>query len=225
MTFSVVAKCSETGMFGVAISSSSPAVAARCAYARAGVGAVTSQNVTDPRLGNKTLDLMQQGATSQQAVSILQANAEHMNYRQVLAVDNSGDAAIHSGNNSLGIFAQATADNVASAGNLLANDQIPSVMVDNFLSSTGHLADRLLQALNAGLNAGGEAGPVHSAGMLLVDNVDWPVVDLRCDWNADACPIQQLTETWQVYKPQVGDYVSRALNPTAAPSYGVPGDE
>ncbi|MEY5037786.1 MAG: hypothetical protein RL472_892, partial [Pseudomonadota bacterium] len=51
MTFSLVARCAETGMFGVAISSSSPAVAARCAYARAGVGAVASQNITDPRLG------------------------------------------------------------------------------------------------------------------------------------------------------------------------------
>ena len=51
MTFSLVARCAETGMFGVAISSSSPAVAARCAYARAGVGAVASQNVTDPTPG------------------------------------------------------------------------------------------------------------------------------------------------------------------------------
>ncbi|PKP74850.1 MAG: DUF1028 domain-containing protein, partial [Alphaproteobacteria bacterium HGW-Alphaproteobacteria-6] len=58
MTFSLVARCAETGMFGVAISSSSPAVAARCAHARAGVGAVASQNVTDPRLGPRILDLM-----------------------------------------------------------------------------------------------------------------------------------------------------------------------
>ena len=58
MTFSIVARCADTGMFGVAVSSSSPAVAARCAYARAGVGAVASQNVTDPRLGPQGLDLM-----------------------------------------------------------------------------------------------------------------------------------------------------------------------
>jgi uncharacterized Ntn-hydrolase superfamily protein len=59
MTFSLVARCRETGMFGVAVTSSSPAVAARCAYARAGVGAVASQNVTDPSLGPLALDLMQ----------------------------------------------------------------------------------------------------------------------------------------------------------------------
>lgn len=63
MTFSLVARCAETGMFGVAISSSSPAVAARCSFARAGVGAVASQNVTDPSLGPLALDLMEQGLT------------------------------------------------------------------------------------------------------------------------------------------------------------------
>ena len=57
MTFSLVAKCEKTNMFGVAIASSSPAVAARCSYTRAGVGAVSSQNVTDPSLGPLTLDL------------------------------------------------------------------------------------------------------------------------------------------------------------------------
>ena len=61
MTFSLVARCAETGMFGMAVASSSPAVAARCAYARARVGAVASQNVTDPSLGPKMLDLMERG--------------------------------------------------------------------------------------------------------------------------------------------------------------------
>ena len=58
MTFSLVARCEDTGMFGVAVSSSSPAVAARCAYARAGVGGVASQNITDPTLGPRALDMM-----------------------------------------------------------------------------------------------------------------------------------------------------------------------
>ncbi|MGA1275753.1 MAG: DUF1028 domain-containing protein, partial [Gemmobacter sp.] len=58
MTFSLVARCAETGRFGMVVSSSSPAVAARCAHARAGVGAAASQNVTDPTLGPRLLDLM-----------------------------------------------------------------------------------------------------------------------------------------------------------------------
>ena len=83
MTFSLVARCRETGRFGVAISSSSPAVAARCAYTRAGVGAVASQNVTDPRLGPRTLDLMAQGLSAQQAVETVTAEAPHIAYRQI----------------------------------------------------------------------------------------------------------------------------------------------
>ena len=223
MTFSLVARCPETGMFGVAISSSSPAVAARCSYARAGVGAVASQNVTDPRLGPLALDLMARGMTAPEAVTELRRRGSFMEYRQVLAVDRAGRTAIHSGPRSLGIWAQADGENVASGGNLLANDGVPQAIVDGFQGSAGDLGDRLIAALRAGLAAGGEAGPVHSAGLLLVDRVAWPVADLRCDWSEE-CPIAALATVWAVYKPQREAYIQRALDPREAPSYGVPGD-
>ncbi len=210
-------------MFGVAISSSSPAVAARCSYVRAGVGAVASQNVTDPTLGPLALDLMERGRDAAAAIGEVQKRGAHMTYRQVLAVDAAGQTAIHSGANSLGIWTQAQAADVASGGNLLANDTVPQAMIDAFLSSSGHLGDRLIGAMQAGLAAGGEAGPVHSAGMMLVDTVSWPVADLRCDWTEE-CPITAISTAWQIYKPQLDAYVQRALDPTKAPSYGVPGD-
>ena len=224
MTFSLVARCAETGMFGVAISSSSPAVAARCAYARAGVGAVASQNVTDPTLGPLALDLMQGGMSAGEAIAGVKDLGKHIEYRQVLAVDKQGATAIHSGPNSLGIWTQAQGQDVASGGNLLANDSVPQAIVDGFQSSTGHLGDRLIAAMRAGLAAGGEAGPVHSAGMMLVDKVAWPVADLRCDWTED-CPIEAVATAWDIYKPQLDAYVQRALDPREAPSYGVPGDD
>lgn len=224
MTFSLVARCAETGMFGIAISSSSPAVAARCSFARAGVGAVASQNVTDPSLGPLTLDHMAQGLSAAQAVAAVVKQGKFVEYRQVLAVDNAGTTAIHSGPNSLGIWTQASAENVASGGNLLANDTIPQAVVDGFLSATGHLGDRLIAAMRAGLAAGGEAGPVHSAGMKIVDKVSWPVADLRCDWSEE-CPIENIATAWDVYKPQLDAYIQRALDPREAPSYGVPGNE
>ncbi len=224
MTFSLVARCDRTGMFGVAISSSSPAVAARCSYARAGVGAVASQNVTDPTLGPLTLDLMESGLSAAEAIAEVRKRGSFIDYRQVLAVDTAGQTAIHSGPNSLGIWTEAQGPNVASGGNLLANDAVPQSIVDGFLSATGHLGDRLIAALRAGLAAGGEAGPVHSAGMKIVDRVSWPVADLRCDWTED-CPIEAVATAWQVYKPQLDAYIQRALDPRAAPSYGVPGDE
>lgn len=224
MTFSLVARCAETGMFGVAISSSSPAVAARCSHARAGVGAVASQNVTDPTLGPLALDLMESGLSAQDAVAQVRAQGRHIDFRQVLVVDSQGHTAIHSGSKSLGIWTQAQARNVASGGNLLDNDRVPQAMVEAFAAQKGHLGDRLIGALRAGLAAGGEAGPVHSAGMMLVDKVAWPVADLRCDWT-DACPIAAVAAAWEVYKPQLDAYVQRALDPTGAPSYGVPGDD
>jgi uncharacterized Ntn-hydrolase superfamily protein len=185
MTFSLVARCAETGMFGVAISSSSPAVAARCSYARAGVGAVASQNITDPALGPFALDLIQAGATAAEAIARIKAESAFIDYRQVLVIDAAGGTAIHSGPNALGIWAEAQGRDVASGGNLLANSGVPQAIVAGFESSSGHLGDRLIAAMRAGVAAGGEAGPVHSAGLRLVDKVSWPVADLRCDWTED----------------------------------------
>lgn len=224
MTFSVVARCAQTGMFGMAISSSSPAVAARCAYARAGIGAVATQNVTDPTLGPQTLDLMQEGMSAPDAIEQVRQHGSFIEYRQVLAVDKSGATAIHSGPKSLGIWTQAQGADVASGGNLLANESVPQAVVDAFLSTSGHLGDRLIHAMRAGLTAGGEAGPLHSAGLLLVDEVAWPIADLRCDWTED-CPIENIAAAWDIYKPQMDAYVQRAIDPREAPSYGVPGDE
>ena len=224
MTFSLVARCAKTGMFGIAISSSSPAVAARCSFARAKVGAVASQNVTDPTLGPLTLDLMQNGLSAEQAIQNIQSIGKFIEYRQVLAIDKTGMTSIHSGPNSLGIWTQAEGKNVAAGGNLLSNESIPQSIVDAFMSSEGHIGDRLIAAMRSGLKAGGEAGPVHSAGMKIVDKMTWPIADLRCDWSTN-CPIEEVATAWDVYKPQLDAYVQRAIDPREAPSYGVPGDD
>lgn len=224
MTFSIVARCAETGMFGVAVASSSPAVAARCAHARAATGAVASQNVTDPSLGARALDLLALGADAEQAIAVLRGSAPHMAYRQLLVVDARGGSATHSGPSALGIWAEARVENVACGGNLLASAEVPTVMAETFRTSTGELGDRLMLVMRAALRAGGEAGPVHSAGLKLVRDVSWPVADLRVDWS-ESCPIEELASLWTLYKPQLEAYVTRARDPAAAPSYGVPGDD
>jgi len=208
----------------LAISSSSPAVAARCAFARAGVGAVASQNITDPSLGPLILDRMEAGSTATDAVTDVKRQGKFLEYRQVLAVDKYGNTAIHSGPNSLGIWTHTQGSAVASGGNLLANDGVCHAIVDDFEATTGHIGDRLISAMRAGLVAGGEAGPVHSAGLLIVDKLSWPAAELRCDWTED-CPIDHIAVAWDVYKPQLEAYIQRALDPREAPSYGVPGDE
>lgn len=227
MTFSIVARCRNSGMFGVAVTSSSPAVAARCAFAEAGVGAVATQNITDPSLGKRGLGLLRAEADALETIDTLLASTDHMDYRQVLVIDRSGDAAIHSGKHTLGVWGEAVTKNAAAAGNLLADKSVPRTMIHAFEESEAsslHLADRLLDVLKSGLAAGGEAGPIHSAGIKIVDRVSWPIVDLRIDWT-EGCPITELESLWKLYEPQMDDYVTRALDPSSAPSYGVPGDE
>lgn len=223
MTFSIAARCEKTGMFGLAVSSSSPAVAARCAYARAGVGAVASQNITDPTLGPKALDLMAEGLSAPEAVAKLVAAVPFIQYRQITAIDSEGRTGHFSGEGTLGVHAVAEGRNVVCAGNLLANTDVPQAMVAAFERSEGLLGDRLIAVMKAALAAGGEEGPVHSAGMYLVRDVAWPVADLRIDWQ-DEDPITALSHLWELYKPQLDAYVTRALDPRDAPSYGVPGD-
>lgn len=225
MTFSLVARCPDTGRFGMVVSSSSPAVAARCAHVRAGVGVVASQNVTDPALGPLMLDRMAAGLAAPAALAEVLAGRAHADYRQLLAVDREGRVAIHSGRQVLGVWAEAQGAGCASGGNLLGDAGVPAAMVAAFAAARGPFGDRLIAALRAGRDAGGEAGPVHSAGLKIADRLDWPWADLRCDWLDDGCPIEAVARAWDVYAPQAGAYVTRATDPTAAPTYGVPGNE
>jgi len=224
MTFSLVGRCARTGMLGLVVSSSSPAVAARCAWARAGVGAVATQNVTDPALGPRVLDLLARGRPAAGALDELMSGAPHAEYRQLAVVDAAGRTASFSGARTLGRHSTSTGRDCLAAGNLLADRKVTAAMTAAFgRRPQDQLAGRLLDGLRAGAAAGGEEGPVRSAGLLVVDEVSWPVTDLRVDWHDD--PVTELARLWAVWQPQEPAYVQRALDPTAAPSYGVPGDE
>ncbi len=222
MTFSIAARCARTGRFVVAVASSSPAVAARCAYARSGVGAATTQNITDPRLGPQALDLMALGASAREACAAVQRTAPFLDYRQFMMIDRSGQTAHFSGSRVLGVHAAAEGRDVVSAGNLLANPDVPAAIVAGFETSDADLGQRVVDAMLAGLAAGGEAGPIRSCGLVMVDAVAWNVADLRVDWH-DA-PLEELARLWSVWQPQLDAYVTRALDPRSAPSYGVAGD-
>lgn len=211
-------------MFGVAVSSSSPAVAARCAHARADVGVVSTQNITDPRLGPSGLGHLAQGASAEQTIAALRTEAgTTADYRQLSCVDKEGRSSAFTGSKALGVNGHHLGKNAAAAGNLLSNAGLPRAMVDRFSElSDLHLGERLLATLERALELGGEAGPVRSAGLLVVDKVAWPLVDLRVDWHDQ--PIAELRSLWTVWQPQMTDYITRGLDPTKAPSYGVPGD-
>lgn len=223
MTFSLVAR-DDSGALGSVVCSSSPAVAARCVHLADGVGAVNSQNVTDPRLGPALLERLRAGLDARQALGEVVASTPHVEFRQLLVVDSAGRAAAHSGPRALGVFADAVGDAAAAGGNMLASAEVPQRMVDAFSDSSGDLELRLLAAARAAVTAGGEAGPVHSAGLSVVRCTGWRVTDLRVDWT-EADPVEELAALLERWLPQRDDYVTRGLDPTSAPSYGVPGDE
>ncbi len=226
MTFSIVARDCLTNRVGVAITTSSIAVGSRCPWVRAGVGAVATQNITDPLLGSRILDLIEAGMPAKRALEKITTNEPNIQYRQLTVIDLSGNTCHFTGEHILGTHAVAARDNCIAAGNLLANTSVPQAMVEHFTSDDKqhHLALRLIESLKAGIAAGGEEGSVHSAAVVVAHEHLWPEVDLRVDWDDDD-PIEALGRLWQAYQPQSQDYITRAIAPKMAPSYGVPGDE
>jgi uncharacterized Ntn-hydrolase superfamily protein len=224
MTFSIVGRCAETGQLGIAISSSSIAVGARCPWLLPGVGAVSTQNITLPALGPQVLAQMEQGLSPSEALDKALTRNGYSQFRQLTAIDHQGQTAHFSGSETLGTHHALSGEQCVAAGNMLAQRAVIEAMIQAFENSGGQLADRLLAAMQAGVAGGGEAGPVHSAALVVVGELTWPIIDLRVDW-ADEDPIGALEKLWLAYRPQMQDYITRALDPTKAPSYGVPGNE
>lgn len=223
MTFSILA-VDGTGAIGSAICSSSPAVAARCVNLADNIGGAHSQNITDPRIGVRLLDGLRDARPVDEVMQWVVKSTDDIEYRQLLAIDADGGSAVFSGRHVLGVHGEAQSGHAVAAGNMLASLDLPRVMVDAFEESGGELETRLLAALEAAIAAGGEEGPVQSAGLAVVRDVGWRVTDLRVDW-ADE-PVRRLGEILTgVWLPQRDDYVVRGLNPASAPTYGVPGDE
>ena len=217
MTFSLAARCRETGMSGAIVASSSVCVAARCAFADSR-GAALSQNVTDPALGPKLLAAAESESGAKAAVEKVSAAAPFSEWRQLGLADRDGETAFFNGAKTLGVYAAATGDGCVALGNLLSSGEVPAAMVGAFARASGCLAERLLAALEAGENAGGERGEIRSAGMLAhADGDAWPAVNLRVDWSEN--PPADLRRLWEIYRPQMGDYLLRARDPDSAPPF------
>ncbi len=224
MTFSLTGVCARTGMAGVAITTSSICVGSRCPHARAGLGAVATQNVTDPTLAERVFERLAAGDTAADAVAAVMDGRANADYRQLAVVDLAGGIGHFTGANILGTNAVVEGDHCVAAGNLLSSVDVPAAMVAGFEADPdAHLAERLLQGLEAGIAAGGEEGPVHSAALVVHHEQPFALVDLRCDWDDDD-PVVVLRRLWTDYQPQMQAYLDRAVDPDAAPSYGVAGD-
>lgn len=222
MTFSIAATDGK-GRYGIAVCSSSPAVAARCTHLQDAVGAVSSQNITDPRLGPLLLESLREGNNAEAALQLITASTTDIDYRQLVVLDAEGRGAYFNGTHVLGLHDGSVGQSCVAAGNMLATTAIPGVLCTAFEASNGDLEDRLLAALNAAVAAGGEAGPVHSAGLAVTSGYGWRDTDLRVDWSDD--PVGDLEGLLSIWMPQRQDYINRGLRPASSVGYGVPGDQ
>lgn len=215
MTFSLVARCARTGMLGAAVTTSSIAVGSRCPYARAAVGAVLTQNRTDPRLGPLALDLLVRGFRAEEAMQAIVAATPHRHWRQLAIIDAVGRTATYSGDSVGGEKGEAQGRDCASIANIVRSAEIPRVMVANFESSPDlSLARRLIDALAAGEAAGGEIAPITSAALVIAHKEAFAYVDLRVDDHRR--PITELARLWSLYELEADPYVVRAIDPERA---------
>ena len=216
MTFSVVGMCRQTGMFGAAVTTSSIGVGSRCPFAQAGVGAVLTQHRTDPRLGPRGLELLAAGQSASQVMAALVQDNPTIGWRQLAIIDTQGETAYYHGDRISSIHAAAQGNAVCAIGNILRSEDVPQAMVEAFSQEPeAHLAERLLRALEAGLEAGGELKQVKSAALLVVHEQPFPLVDLRVE--LDPQPLVELRFLWELYRSQLELYVRRAIDPDSVP--------
>lgn len=215
MTFSLIGRCARTGMFGAAVSTSNLAVGSRVPFCEPGFGAVLTQHRTDPRLGPRGLALLRSGCSAEETIAALVASTPHHAWRQLAVIDRAGRTAVFHGANVKPTSGAGHAQDCIAIGNILANDRVPQAMADAFAADPSlHLAERLLRGLEAGLDAGGEHGPVFSASLLVVEREVFPLVDLRID--SGEAPIARLRDLWEAYRPLMEEFVVRAVTPDSA---------
>jgi uncharacterized Ntn-hydrolase superfamily protein len=216
MTYSLIGRCERTGQFGCAVATSSLAVGSRVPWALPGVGAVLTQHRTDPRLGPRGLELLRQGCSAQETLDALVASTPHHAWRQIAVMDREGRTAQFDGAKVKPEKNAVHAPGCIAMGNILANTEVPVAMAAAFTAAAGEpLAERLVRAMEAGEAAGGEGKPVISSVLLVVEREVFPLVDLRVDLAPEA--ISALRALWDAYRPSVELFVTRAVDPDAAP--------
>lgn len=212
-TFSIMGRCARTGMLGIGIATHAYAVGARCPYARAGVGAVSTQATTDPRLGRLALNLLELGYSAPRTLAEIMASDPHFAHRQVGIVDRDGNSAAETGSANKAFAGHITRRNVVAMGNYLIGPPTIEAMIATFESTAAlELDERLLRAIEAGRDAGGQHGGQRSAALLVVDREVYPLVDLRVDAHEE--PIGELRRVFRLFEPLKNYFTVRVPDPT-----------
>ncbi|MGO4853586.1 DUF1028 domain-containing protein [Phaeovulum sp. W22_SRMD_FR3] len=212
MTFSILARDPDTGMFGMAMGSSGVAAGNRCPWVQAGVGGIATQHRTDTRAGPLGIDLLAKGCSAAETVRILAESNDFPGERQFAAVDRLGRVAFYSGPEITNINGGYVGEQCVATGNFIAQEGVPRAMVEAYEAARGQgFAERLLAAVDAGLAAGGETKEIGAASLTIADKETWPLVDLRVDWQDK--PLTELRRLWDFYKPFQQVFVDQVIHP------------
>jgi len=203
-TFSIVARDAETGEMGVAVQSHWFSVGSIVAWGEAGVGVVATQSFVNPSFGQRGLELLKKGMTAQEAVDQLISSDEGRDFRQLAIVDSKGNSAGYTGSKCIAGAGHIVGNNYSVQANMMLNDRVWGAMSRAFERSEGPLAERLITALEAAQNAGGDIRGQQSACLLVVrgdatGNL-WEdrLIDLRVEDNPN--PVDEIKRLLKVYR-------------------------
>lgn len=205
-TFSIVAYDPDNEEWGVAVASKFLAVGSMVPWARAGVGAVATQAWGNPNYGPDGLDLLEEGKTPDEVIEILTEADPRGEFRQLGIIDKNGNTASFTGDQCLDWAGSKEGKNYSVQGNILAGREVVDSMANVFKNSEGPLADRLIAALEAGQEAGGDKRGRQAAALFVVkenagiNGLDDRYIDLRVDDHQT--PIQELKRLLQLFYKQ-----------------------
>lgn len=218
MTFSIIGRCARTGAFGAAITTSDLAVGGRCVRVSHGKGAMLSQHRTDSRLGDLGISLLAAGTSAADTISRVCASSDDIEWRQLGALDATGAAAVYHGRRMYSIYTHTIETNCLALGNILANDRVTPAMAKAFVREpTLPLGERLMQALEAGRDAGGEIlGPLRSSALRVTGEHGLDALDLRIDMS-ERTAVEDLRALFTAYGAREQVLRKVALAPDTLP--------
>jgi uncharacterized Ntn-hydrolase superfamily protein len=218
MTWSIVARDPSTGQIGVAVATCAFAVGARVPFVATGIGAIATQAFVNPFYGHRGLELLRAGASAEDVVRIVTAADGGRGQRQVHVMDRDGRFAAYTGAECVPWCGHLVRDTFSVAGNMLAGAAVIEETAKAFEEEADlPLSRRFLAALRAGEAAGGDKRGKQSAAMLIHDEEEYPLMDLRVDDHAD--PLSELARLERVAHERFLHY--RKFMPSKANPAGV----
>ncbi len=203
-TYSIVARDPETGEMGVAVQSHWFSVGSIVTWGEAGVGVIATQSFVNPAFGPEGLELLKSGMTAPDVVDKLIAEDEGRDVRQLAIIDVNGKVKSYTGKNCIQGAGNIIGENYSVQANLMMNDKVWGAMSESFENSTGPLAERLIAALEAAQNAGGDIRGKQSAAILVVKGRGtgkvWEdrLIDLRVEDAPN--PVQELKRLLKLHR-------------------------